>query len=211
MSDDNPIPDDNGAANHDDNPRTRRRTNGGRKAKRNREEADKTPQPSLHERAALVLSQAGRRTHGPDGPRTYLNDLDEETITRAGHFLIEGHHKHTVAAVLGIPKITWWSWEQRGEREPDSVFGRFLYIVDTAQAMAEILLLQDVRRGGSNWQAAAWVMERRFPKAWGRRVEVLVQTEAERLAARFGKTVDEVIRDAEAMMAGAPTDAAPPR
>lgn len=129
--------------------------------------------------------------------------LTPEMLDAIGTLLVEGNCKETVAAFLGISRMTWWNWEQRGEREPDSIFGEFLYVVEKAQAAAEIGLLRHVRNGAPGWQSNAWIMERRFPQRWGRRVEIMVRSEAEKLAARYGKTVEQVLRDAEEVAAEA--------
>jgi succinate dehydrogenase flavin-adding protein (antitoxin of CptAB toxin-antitoxin module) len=129
--------------------------------------------------------------------------LTSEMLDMIGTLLVDGNCKETVAAFLGITRMTWWNWEQRGEREPDSIFGEFLYVVEKAQAAAEIGMLRSIRFGAPGWQSSAWIMERRFPQRWGRRVEIMVRSEAEKLAARYGKTVEQVLRDAEEVAAEA--------
>lgn len=123
-------------------------------------------------------------------------------LRQIAELLLEGHHKETVADFLGIWRSTWWRWEQRGEREPDSVYGEFCNITRRAIAGAEVGFIRDIRTGRRGWDAAAWLAERRFPQRWGKRVEITLRQEAERLAAEYGKTVDEVLRDAEAVAAG---------
>jgi hypothetical protein len=129
--------------------------------------------------------------------------LTPEILDAIGTLLVEGNCKETVAAFLGITRMTWWRWEQLGEQQPDSVYGEFCYVVEKAQAASEIGMLRSIRYGAPGWQSNAWIMERRFPQRWGRRVEVMVRSEAEKLAARFGKTVEQVLRDAEEVAAEA--------
>lgn len=128
--------------------------------------------------------------------------LTPEILEQVAALLLEGHHKETVSDFLGIRRSTWWNWEQRGEREPDSVFGLFLDVTRKSMAGAEIGMVRDIRLGVKGWESRAWMAERRFPQRWGKRVEITLRQEAERLAAEFGKTVEEVLRDAEEAAAG---------
>lgn len=129
--------------------------------------------------------------------------LTPEILEAVGLLLSEGHYKETVADFLGISRMTWWNWEQRGEREPDSVYGEFLYVVKKASAAAEILLFRGIRAGFDGWQSKAWIMERRFPQRWGKRIDITVRQEAERLAAEVGCSVEELLADARKMAEGA--------
>lgn len=129
--------------------------------------------------------------------------LTPEILEAVGQLLTEGNYKETVADFLGIHRQTWWDWEQRGEREPGSVYGQFSYVVKKAQAAAEILLLRQIRMGGEGWQSKAWISERRFPQRWGKRIDITIRQEAERLAAQVGCSADDLIADAERIASGA--------
>lgn len=123
--------------------------------------------------------------------------LTPEMLQEIGLLLSEGHFKETVSDFLGVDRKTWWSWEQRGELEPNSIYGEFLHIIKKSIAVAEILLIRQIRMGGEQWQRLAWLSERRFPGRWGRRVEVTVRREAERLAEQLGVDANEIIAEAE--------------
>jgi transposase len=128
--------------------------------------------------------------------------LTPEMLEAVGLLLAEGHFKETVADFLGIDRTTWWRWEQRGEQEPGSIFAEFCNVVKKASAAAEILLLRGIRAGGEGWQSKAWISERRFPQRWGKRVEITVRQEAERLASEIpGCTAADLIAEAEAVAA----------
>ncbi len=129
--------------------------------------------------------------------------LTPQMLDEIGLLLAEGNYIQTVAAFMGITRMTWWNWEQRGEQEPDSIFGEFVYTVKRAQAAAEILLLRQIRLGGEGWQSKAWISERRFQERWGRRVDITIRREAEQLAAAVGCTVEELLADAERIAAKA--------
>lgn len=123
--------------------------------------------------------------------------LTPEMIAAVGLLLAEGNFKDTVSDFLGIDRKTWWNWEQRGEREPDSIYGEFLHVVKKASATAEILLLRGIRVGAPGWQGQAWIAERRFPERWGKRVDITIRREAERLAAELGMDPSDLIAEAE--------------
>lgn len=123
--------------------------------------------------------------------------LTPETLAQVGHLLAEGHYQETVSDFLGIDRKTWWNWLQRGEREPNSIFEEFLHVVKKAGAAAEIMLLQEIRYGAPEWTSRAWIMERRFPKRWGKRVEITLRDEAKRLADELGVPASQVVAEAE--------------
>jgi transposase len=129
--------------------------------------------------------------------------LTLEMLEAVAGLLFEGHHKETVADFLGIHRATWWRWEQIGEREPETIYGEFCNITRKAIAGAEIDTIRAIRNGRADWPARAWMAERRFPQRWGKRVEITLRQEAEKLAAEFGIPVEQVLKDAEEAAAGA--------
>ena len=128
--------------------------------------------------------------------------LTPELLERIGALLLEGQFRETVADFLGIHRTTWWRWEQLGEQHPDSIYGIFCNVTRAAIAGAEIDTIRAIRRGGNDWSARAWIAERRFPQRWGKRVEITVRQEAERLAQEIpGCTAADLIAEAEAIAA----------
>lgn len=149
------------------------------------------------------MAEEQRLVHAGGRPSKAEQLLTPAMLEEIGLLLCEGNYKETVAEFLGINRATWWRWEQLGEREPGSIYAEFCNVVKRSSAAAEILLLREIRFGSEGWQSKAWISERRFPQRWGKRVEITLRQEAERLAAEFGKTVEEVLKDAEAVAAGA--------
>ena len=123
--------------------------------------------------------------------------LTPERLTEIAALLLEGHHKETVADFLGIHRGTWWRWEQQGEQYPDSIYGEFRDVTRAAIAGAEIDTLRAIRSGARGWEARAWIAERRFPQRWGKRVEITLRREAERLAEELGTTAEQLLADAQ--------------
>lgn len=130
--------------------------------------------------------------------------LTPDMLEQISALLLEGHHKETVADFLGIHRATWWRWEQQGEQFPDSVYGQFCNVTRAAIAGAEIDTIRAIRSGHKGWEARAWMAERRFPRRWGKRVEITVlRQEAERIAAGADVDVDELLAEAERIAAEA--------
>jgi len=81
---------------------------------------------------------------------------------RAGNFL------ETAAALAGVSVSTVRNYIRDGRRGITPALAEFARDVNCARAEAETADLNHIRRDPS-WQAAAWRLERRHPKRWGRR------------------------------------------
>lgn len=149
------------------------------------------------------MTEERRLVHAGGRPSKAEQLLTPEMLQEVGLLLAEGNYKETVADFLGVDRKTWWRWEQRGEVEPNSIYAEFCHIVKKSMAVAEILLLREIRFGGEGWQSKAWISERRFPQRWGKRLDITVRREAERMAAELGVDAAELIAEAERIAAGA--------
>ena len=149
----------------------------------------------------MSLIEETRLVHPGGRPSKAEQLLTPEMLEHVGKLLAEGHYQETVSDFLGIRRETWWAWMQRGEREPESIYAEFSNVVKKASAAAEIMLAQEIRYGADNWQSRAWIMERRFPKRWGKRVEITLREEAKRLAADLGVPEATVVAEAERIAA----------
>lgn len=94
-----------------------------------------------------------------------------------------------------------WLWKRD---EPG--FASSLELAESnAKCRLLLLVLQAaMRQHPSSWQAAAWLLERRWPDDFGlkQRVEISIdlRDEAERLAAAHGLNVDAVLLEADAIV-----------
>lgn len=69
----------------------------------------------------------------------------------------------------GISKQTGYDWLKRGNNGEEP-FLTFSDAVKKAQAIGEYALVHIVQSASvKSWQAAAWLLERRFPDRWGRK------------------------------------------
>lgn len=90
-------------------------------------------------------------------------------------YLRAGAYIETAAAAAGISKQTLYNWLSRAadENEEDPIFAKFAAAVEEAQALAEVRDIALIGKAAeTQWQAAAWRLERKFPERYGRRDRV---------------------------------------
>ncbi len=88
------------------------------------------------------------------------------------HGLNQGLPFETSCRLAGISKQTGYNWLTWGE-EGRVPFVDFLDAIKRAEAEGEARLVGTVSAAmGTHWQAAAWMLERRFPDRWGRRAAI---------------------------------------
>lgn len=98
-----------------------------------------------------VMGRPTKRT-----PETEQRIID---AVRAGNYI------EVAATYAGISKQTLYAWR---ESFPD-----FSDALEKALAEAEVRSLTAIQQAGrTHWQAHAWYLERRYPKRYGRRIEV---------------------------------------
>ena len=99
--------------------------------------------------------------------------LNPEAAARALTVLRAGGHVDIAAQAAGVAERTWREWMARGDpkgrRELDARFRAFRRSVAEAEAEGEARHIALIARAGAtNWQAAAWLLERRHPERWAR-------------------------------------------
>ena len=103
---------------------------------------------------------------GKPGRKTRLTPERQAKIVNA---VKAGAYLETAAAAAGINKVTLHRWMRRGERFPGTIYSAFSDAVHEALASAEIrdVLTISKAAGDGDWRAAAWRLERKYPKRWG--------------------------------------------
>lgn len=87
-------------------------------------------------------------------------------------YLRAGAYIETAAAAAGISKQTLYNWLRRAadEDEKDPRFAAFAAEVEKSQALAEVRDIALIGKAAeTQWQAAAWRLERKSPERWGRK------------------------------------------
>lgn len=134
----------------------------------------------------------------PTKPKTKLTDSNMQEITkrlRAGGFL------ESVAREVGITSRTIRHWINRGRHElekrergdkPNPKLDRHvLFYMEANSAMAEAEGRAVVKITTSeDWRASAWYLERKFPKQWGRQLNVYLEEDYNRTLDKLERLLD---------------------
>lgn len=108
--------------------------------------------------------------------------LDDDCLQKITNALRDGGYIQDATTAAGIAQSTYHNWMERGRKERDrrlaeltpdkneQIYVDFLEAVEKAQAEASVELLGEIANHARNgtWQAAAWILERKFPRQWGR-------------------------------------------
>lgn len=74
----------------------------------------------------------------------------------------------TTCDLVGISQETYYRWLREGEAAKQGLKAEFYDTVKRATAMSKVILVNQISKDPS-WQAKAWILERQFPKEFGRR------------------------------------------
>lgn len=102
-------------------------------------------------------------------------------IAKITEYLMEDNYFEVACAACGITRQTGYNWLERGEKESQRIDSgeipyesetlhlEFFYAVEKAQAMAEVEDIRYIRGGFPDWQAKAWIRERKNFERWGKK------------------------------------------
>jgi hypothetical protein len=79
-----------------------------------------------------------------------------------------GQRAGQAARALGLSRSTVRAWCRQGRRARRGKFRAFLTALEKAEAECAARRLERIRAAADKgtWQAAAWMLERRWPEAW---------------------------------------------
>lgn len=110
-------------------------------------------------------SKEGRRP--VNGRPSKLTPEVQERLVSA---IRQGLKYDTACALAGISYYTMRNWVIAGEGAADGIYFNFLTALKKAEAEAEQDLVKSIKDAGKReWQANAWILERRHPERWARR------------------------------------------
>lgn len=129
--------------------------------------------------------------------------LTPEVADRILSAIRAGNYVETAVAFAGLRKDTFYQWLRRGAEQPKGIYREFSDAVKKAQAESETGQVATIRKASLEyWQAAAWILERRFPRKWGQKVRISVEEElrefVERLESRLPPDIFEKVLEASA-------------
>lgn len=101
--------------------------------------------------------------------RPGISSFTPETREKILNALRAGNYRVAACKFAGISDETFRRWMNAGKAgEPEYV--DFVEQVKQAEAQAEASLVATIRKAaGDHWQAAAWLLERKYVTRWGRR------------------------------------------
>lgn len=95
--------------------------------------------------------------------------LDRDTVTQLEQLIRAGTTIDVAAAAVGVSRASIYSWLKQGEKARKGTYARELReAVERARAESESVLVARIGQAAAkgSWQAAAWLLERRFPERW---------------------------------------------
>jgi len=116
-----------------------------------------------------------------------------------------GNTREAAAAYARVGERTLYRWLAKGQQARNGSKCRQLWQdVKEAENEAELTSVAIIRAAAEKqWTAAAWWLERRRPDQWGRKenLDITIRREAERIAKETGLGIEEIIAEAERMLA----------
>lgn len=146
------------------------------------------------------MKKAKTRTVKPEVKRGAPEKITPEITQKIADFIEAGAWIETAVALAGIHKDTFYAWLKKGASEESGPYKDFSDQISKAAAQFEFdahsTILQFGRGVGNDgkpvWQALAWVLERKYPKRYGRRESLRIEDESESKT-RNGNIYDEVL------------------
>lgn len=118
----------------------------------------------------------GRRRNGPNGRRELgrPTKLTKELTSKIAKHVEDWLPFEQACLLSEVSERNFYHWVEFAKRDEkagkESIFTAFFQEIKKAQSKAESEALCDVRAKVSNWQASAWLLERRHHDRYGRRV-----------------------------------------
>ena len=124
-----------------------------------------------------AASQAGHEFEQREesGRPSMLDPITIESICKGIRI---GLTNRDAAMRAGISEATFYSWMQKARKSGAAVaYVQFLESLERAQADLKAVLLARIQKASvdGQWQAATWMLARKFPKEFGQTVETTVQ------------------------------------
>lgn len=98
--------------------------------------------------------------------------LTPEVMDVVVNAIAAGNYMDTAAALAGVDKVSLYRWIKKGANATRGIKRDFYKRVTEAMARAEARGVTGISIAAQkDWKAAAWLLERRYAKRWGKREE----------------------------------------
>ncbi|MBX7167474.1 MAG: hypothetical protein K1X74_14185 [Pirellulales bacterium] len=147
------------------------------------QECDETPAEWAGRVAAHISRLAAAAAAGTGRP-SKLREAARIARLLAG--LAAGATREGACAAAGVSFAGFRAWMVAGEHaaqceDNESPFLAFMEAIETAEASSEVSLVEIIRNASqTKWVAAAWLLERRWPARYGRRLASEVRIDDQR-------------------------------
>jgi hypothetical protein len=139
----------------------------------------------------------------PKGSTKLTPDLQERIV----QFVRSGNYVETAAAAAGIHKDTLYDWLKQGAAEESGKFRDFSDALQKATAVSETNAVQLITDAAeTQWQAAAWRLERKSHERWGRKERLEHTGQGGKLGDEKLDELERILREAAGELS--PSDAA---
>ena len=104
--------------------------------------------------------------------------IDSRIVDKICSGLRNGWYIETAAAYADISKVTLYKWLKLGAKQKKGPYRDFVNQVEIALELGEKKLFSHVEsQMGSDWRAAAWALERKNARRWGRKETIKLEDE----------------------------------
>jgi transposase len=111
--------------------------------------------------------------------------LTPEVQERIAVLIRAGNTVEVAAGATGIGRGTFYEWMARGEKDgaANRPHRNFRAAIEQARNESEAAMVARIAKAASNgsWQAAGWLLERRYPERWTKREQMPKGEEGDRL------------------------------
>lgn len=140
----------------------------------------------------------------PAGRPSALTATTQQKILDA---IMNGATREAAAAAAGVGRSTYQAWLQKGHA---SASGKYRDFVDEVEKAEEAFIAECTKiiyaAAPKTWQAAAWLLERKWPDQFGRRdrlsIDQLMDREVEKLALQYGLAKEDILAEAQRILTG---------
>lgn len=150
------------------------------------------PVKTPSDRLELAFRRANRRIRNGGKTETEPSDRLIKTLSLV---IRSGSYPDVACRAIGISEYLFKTWFEKGIEgillHKPSQYTKFVFCIDAADAQTEAANIALISEHCNNWQALAWLSERRYSKRWGPKMTAMFNSVEDRLG--VGKPGDTLI------------------